>query len=608
MGTSTLEEVFKGEEKPAAALVPQSKYSKRVVLKSVLGRSDGGVGLVGERVVVGGWVNSHIEVKKEEASAVPVVARMARTESDKVTCVEILQTRVPLFRSILKVFTPHHEKERREAVVPQPVKAVPSTAYLQVNDGSSLSNLQVVLHSSTAPIGQFTQVGTSILVEGIIERSEQRNQVIELKVEKILHLGFVNHDRYPLAKKRIPIEDLRTIPHLRPRTKTVQSIARIRGALSRATHTFFQNHDFIEVHMPVVTNVDAKVFSEKLQETTEKVDQQPTSMDDDNGPVNLRVVREAIKEKADRINELSRSDSNKEALVLALQDLKKTIGLASELEENEKQGSKVTYNTEQEMHLTASYQLHLESYACALGNVYTFGPTFRAEKSLPSKHLAESWTVELEMAFADLEDVSNCAEDYIKFLCQSVLENCPEVIKFIAKRVDNTLRDCLESVATSSFQRITYTEALEHLEKAMEKAPEGKTEWGLALTEEQERHVIYLSTNQVYKKPVIIYNHPKDVKPFFVHLNDDGKTVAAFDVIIPGVGKLVRGSQKEERVDKLNQRMEELGLSKEQYEWYLDLRRHGTVKHSGFSLEFDHLVLLATAQRDVRDVVAFPRS
>ncbi|KAK9159760.1 hypothetical protein Syun_006101 [Stephania yunnanensis] len=599
------------EEKPAAALVTQSKYSKRVVLKSVLDRSDGGVGLVGERVVVGGWVKSHKEVKKEEPSAVPIAARVARTGSDKVTCVEILQTRVPLFRSILKAFTPHHEKERREAAVPhvKPANAVPTTAYLLVNDGSSLSNLQVVLHSSTAPIGQLTQVGMSILVEGVIEKTEQRSLVIELKVEKILHLGFVNHDRYPLAKKRIPIEGLRNFPHLRPRTKTVQSIARIRNALSRATHTFFQNHDFIEVHMPVLTSVDAKVFSEKLQVTTEKVDQQPTLMDDDdNRPVNLQVVREAIKEKADRINELSRTDSNKEALVLALQDLKNTVGLASELEENEKQTSKITYKTEQEMHLSASYQLHLESYACALGNVYTFGPTFRAEKSQPSKHLEESWNVELEMAFADLEDVSNCAEDYIKFLCQSVLENCPEVIKFMAKRVDNTLWDCLKSIATSSFERITYTEALEHLENATEKAVEGETEWGLALTEEQERHVIHPATYQVYKKPVIIYNHPKEAKPFFVRLNDDGKTVAAFDVIIPRVGKLVRGSQKEERVDKLNRRMEELGLAKEQYEWYFDLRRHGTVKHSGLTLEFDHMVLLATAQRDIRDVVAFPRS
>nr|DAD24072.1 TPA_asm: hypothetical protein HUJ06_025535 [Nelumbo nucifera] len=497
--------------------VAPSKYSERVVLKSIVGRSDRGSELIGERVVIGGWVKS----SKEQVKDLP--------QQPSIPC----------------------------------------------------------------------------------------KHVVELKVEKILHIGTVDPARYPLAKPKVPLEVLQGYPHLRPRTITVASITRIRSALTHATHTFFQNHGFLYVHTPVITTTDAEGFSEKFQVTTHCIESDqklaPKATQDDEA-VNLENVKAAIMEKSKKIEELKRSESNREALFAALEDLKKANELASQLEAKDKlnhrnsiESGKREFSKDFFSHktfLTVSGQLHLESYACSLGSVYTFGPRFRAEKQQNRKHLAEMWEVELEMAFSHLEDVMACAEDYLKFLCQWVLENCSEDMQFVKKRIDRSVTDRLKLVASNSFEKITYTEAVELLMKVTERKFKEKIEWGVSLTEEHESYL----TDEIFKRPVIIYNFPKEVKPFYARLNDDGKTVATVDIVLPKVGTLIRGSQKEERIDLLTARIKDLDFPREQYDWYLDLRRHGTVKHSGFSLSFDHMVLFASGLIDIRDVIPFPRS
>ncbi|OVA08677.1 Aspartyl/Asparaginyl-tRNA synthetase [Macleaya cordata] len=597
-------------------VLPQYKYSKRVLLKTIVGRSDEGLGLIGERVVVGGWVKSSKEQTKE-VQPTPTMTTVMTGHKD-VTCVELFQSRIPLFRAIIKVLGGTNSSPLREKLEKSNAKPVPSIAYLQVSDGSCVPSLQVVLDSTTAPLSRFTHTGTSILVEGVLQQSSiPGKRVIELKVEKILHVGTVEHEKYPLSKTRLPLDVLRGYSHLRPRTTTVASVTRIRNALTHGTNTFFQSHGFLNVHMPVITSIDSKGFSDKFQVTTllGKADKkEEANAVEDTGAINLEVVKAAIKEKSNRIEELKRSESNRESLALAVQDLKKANELASQLEAQGKthlgtlsQAGKLDFSRDffpRQMYLTVSSQLHLESYASALGSVYTIGPTFSAEKSQSLKHLAEMWMVEVEIAFADLEDVMNCAEDYLKFLCQWVLENCSDDLKFASKRIDKTTIDHLQSVASSSFEKITYTEAVELLQKVTDKSFERKAEWGIALTDEHESYL----ADEMYKRPVIISNYPKELKPFFVRQNDDGKTVATIDVVVPKAGTLIRGSQKEERINIISRRIKELGLPKEKFEWYLDLRRHGTVKHSGFSLGFDHMVLFSTGLTDVKDIIPFPRS
>ncbi|KAA8550553.1 hypothetical protein F0562_002237 [Nyssa sinensis] len=597
--------------------VTLSKYSKRVILKTVLGRSDGGLGLLGERVVIGGWVKSSKEVRKEPVPPTEVDAGSASPKD--VSCVEVLQSRVPFLRSIMKVFGGggHYPvREKLGPVIPKPPP--PSIAILQLSDGSSIASLQVVVDSSIALPSHLMPTGTCVLAEGILQQpSVQGKHVLELKAEKILHLGIVDQDNYPLSKKRLPLEMLRDSSHIRPRTTTVASVMRIRNSMTQATHAFFQNVGFLYVQVPVITSTDSEGCSEKFQVTTllgrERKEEERNSVEHTVG-VSLEVVKASIKEKSKLVEELKRSESNKEALVAAIQDLRKSNELALQLEEREKTKSgtshkpyKVDFSEDFfscPTFLTVSGRLHLESYACALGNVYSFGPRFRAEKSESKKYLAEMWMIELEMAFSQLEDAMNCADDLLKFICKWVLENCSEDLAFVSKRIDKTIVDRLQSMTSSSFEKLSYAEAVEVLKKVTDKNFEAKIEWGLPLTEEHESYL----ADEIYKTPVIIYNYPKELKPFYVRLNIDGKTVAAFDVIVPKVGTLVRGSQNEERFNMLSARIKELGLPKKQYEWYLDLRRHGTVKHSGFSLVFDALVLYATGLTDVRDVIPFPRS
>ncbi|KAI5315398.1 hypothetical protein L3X38_044574 [Prunus dulcis] len=599
------------------------KYSNRVLLKTILERRDGGLELAGERVVVGGWVKSSKEVRKEP---VPLIVGDHRPEEPEprsdVSCAEILQSRIPFLRAIVKILGGsggHYPLgEKLEAAVHKPPP--PSTVFLKVSDGSCVATLQVVVESSLAPPSQLLHTGTCIIVEGLLQQSlVHGTNVIELRVDKVHHIGTVDYSKYSLAKKRVPLDKLRDFCHIRARTTTVASVMRIRNALDFAAHTFCQNHGFLSVQVPILTTTDCKGFSEKFQVTSlfgkagEKEEPYHKAIAELEG-VSLDVIKAAVKEKSNLVEELKRTDSNKEALAAAVQDLRKANELASQLEAREKTKPKTSQKVDNvkssedffssPTYLTCSGRMHLESYACALGNVYSFGPRFQADKEESPKHVAEMWMFEVELAFSQLEDAINCADDFLKFLCKWVLENCPEDMKFVSQRIDKTRADRLHSVISSSFERISYTEALDAIKKVTEKKIDTKIEWGAALT---EADLSYLA-DEIYKKPVIIYNYPKEAKPFYVRLNDDGKTVAAFDIVVPKAGKLISGSQNEERITILTTRVKELGLAREQYEWYLDLRRHGTVKHSGFSLEFDLMVLFTTGLTDVRDVIPFPRS
>ncbi|EOX93774.1 hypothetical protein QUC31_004283 [Theobroma cacao] len=596
-------------------------YSSRVMLKTILEGSDSEMGLIGKTMVIGGWVKSSKEVKKEPVASPPAAADAfpASPGPKDVSCVEIIQSRIPFFRTIIRVLggsaSSPAVREKLQSLIPKPPPS--SILFLQINDGSCVSSLQVVIDSAIVPVsaGQILPTGTCILAQGVLEKpSAQGKHKIELKVEKILHVGTVEQDKYPLSRKRLPLDSLRDYSHIRPRTTTVASVTRIRSSLNFATQTFFQNHGFLNVQVPIITTTDSEGFSEKFQVTTllEKTSkkEEPVRAED----VSLETVKAAIKDKTSIVEQLKRSDSNREALFSALQDLRKTNELAQQLEAREKskpviavKPDVVNFNEDffgRQSYLTVSGHLHLESYACALGHVYSFGPRFRADKTVSPKHVAEMWTVEVEMAFSHLEDAMKCAEDYFKFLCRWTLDNCSEDMKFVTKRIDKNVTHRLEYMISSSYEKISYREAVEILRKVTDKAFETQLQWGVPLTAE---HLSYLADDH-FRKPLIIYDYPKAVKPFYVRLNDDGKTVAAFEMVVPKIGAVITGSQNEERFDMLNTRIKEFDLSRDQYEWYVDLRRHGTVKHSGFSLGFDQMVLLTTGLTDVRDAIPFPKS
>ncbi|KVI03782.1 hypothetical protein Ccrd_017922 [Cynara cardunculus var. scolymus] len=447
-----------------------SKYSKRVLLKTILDRADGGLGLVEQRVVVGGWVKSSREMRKNPP--------------------------------------------------PPPTTTQPPVGggggdAKEDAGGKDVKCVEIMVDSSIAPPSLLMPTGTCILAEGILQKSSlQGKRIMELKAEKLLHIGI-------------------------------------------ASHAFFQNQGFVHVEVPILTAMDTDGFSEKFQVSTSSVSakepkrEEPVSMDD-TANVSLETIKLSIVEKSKKVEELKRSDSNKEALAAAVHDLQKTNALAAELEARSKSKSKPKPKSKSksksseffsnEAFLASSGTLHLESCASALGNVYAFGPRFQADKSESKKSLAESWMIETEIAFSELEVV--------------------------------------------------------------DKTFETKIRWGVALTEEHESYLV----NEFYKKPVIIYDHPKELKPFHVRLNDDGKTVAAFDVIVPKVLNERSFLVWNFRDFRICCRINELGLQKEQYEWYLDLRKQGTVKHSGFSVTFDVMVLFATGLNDIQDAVPFPRN
>ncbi|XP_059634868.1 asparagine--tRNA ligase, cytoplasmic 1-like [Cornus florida] len=539
--------------------VEEARFSKRVPIRSILGRPDGGAGLSGQKVRVGGWVKTGREQGKG------------------------------------------------------------SFAFLELNDGSCPANLQVIVDASVAPLGQLVPTGTCVHVEGELKvPPEGTRQRIELRVQKVLDLGTVDPAKYPLPKTKLTLEFLRDYVHLRPRTNTISAIARIRNALAYATHTFFQKHGFLYVHTPIITTSDCEGAGEMFQATTLINDAERLEKELIKNPppseADVEAAKIIVKEKGEAVAQLKSAKASKGEISASVAELTKAKENFSKLEERSKlkpgipqKDGKIDYSQDffaRQAFLTVSGQLQVETFACAVSNVYTFGPTFRAEHSHTSRHLAEFWMVEPEIAFADIEDDMNCAEGYVKFLCQWLLDNCLDDMEFMVKNFDKGAIDRLRMVASSDFIRVSYTEAVAILEEAAkERQFENKVEWGIDLASEHERYL----TEVKFKSPVIVYNYPKGIKAFYMKVNADNKTVAAMDVLVPKVGELIGGSQREERYEVIKERILEMGLPLEPYDWYLDLRRYGTVKHSGFGLGFERMILFATGIDNIRDVIPFPR-
>lgn len=424
-------------------------------------------------------------------------------------------------------------------------------SFIELNDGSCMGNLQIVANNE---LGNYTQdvlklhPGASIQVEGKLIESPAAGQAVELHAEKLTVLGFCEPLEYPLGKSRISFERLREVAHLRARTNTFGAVARVRNTLAFATHRFFQERNFLYFNAPIITASDCEGAGEMFQVTTLDLDKLP--IDPETRKIDYK------------------------------QDF---FGRAAKL--------------------TVSGQLEAETHACALGNVCTFGPTFRAENSNTARHLAEFWMIEPEMAFADLDDDADLAEDYLRFLFQEVLRLRPDDLKFFNDRIEKGLLDNLERLAEAKFTRITYTEAIALLEKNADKF-EFKPYWGIDLQSEHERYLAEV----LFKGPVIVMNYPKEIKAFYMRLNDDQKTVAAMDVLLPTVGEIIGGSQREERLDILEKRIRDINMNPEDYWWYCDLRRFGTVPHAGFGLGFERMVRFCTGMANIRDVIPFPRT
>ena len=423
-----------------------------------------------------------------------------------------------------------------------------SFGFIVLNDGTYFETLQVVYHDTMENFSEISKlnVGTAVIVTGTLVPTPDAKQPFEIQADKIIVEGTSTPD-YPLQKKRHSFEYLRTISHLRPRTNTFQAVFRVRSLIAYAIHQFFQERDFVYVHTPIITGSDCEGAGEMFQVTT---------MD------------------------LTDIPKTKEGAVDFSQDF---FGKPT--------------------NLTVSGQLNAETYAMAFRNVYTFGPTFRAENSNTTRHAAEFWMIEPEMAFADLDDDMELAEAMLKYVIRFVLEHAPEEMNFFNQFVDKELLNRLNHVLNSEFARVTYTEAIELLEKHNEEF-DYKVFWGCDLQTEHERYL----TEQLYKKPVFVTDYPKEIKAFYMKLNPDNKTVAAVDCLVPGIGEIIGGSQREDNYDKLVARMDELGLEKEDYEFYLDLRKYGSTRHAGFGLGFERCVMYLTGMGNIRDVVPFPRT
>ncbi|CAM0957811.1 unnamed protein product [Alopecurus aequalis] len=491
-------------------------------------------------------------------------------------------------------------------------------AFLEVNDGSCQGNLQVMVDNKVHPLAHLTHTGTSVLVEGVLQKPPvEAKQRIELKVDKVIEVGEVDAAAYPLPKTKITLETLRDFVHLRARTNTIGAVARIRHQLAYATHSFFDENGYLYIHTPIITTSDCEGAGEMFQVTSlfsqaEKVEKE---LKENPAPseADVEAAKLVVTEKGEAVAQLKAAKASKQEITAAVSELKQAKENVLRLEERSKlrpgiphkDDGTIAFETDffkRQAFLTVSGQLQVETYACALSNVYTFGPTFRAENSHTSRHLAEFWMVEPEIAFANLHDDMNCAESYVQYLCKWLLKHCREDMEFMVKNVDKTAIERLELVSSTPFERISYTKAVEILIGTGKKF-ENKVEWGIDLASEHERYL----TEVIFKKPVIVYNYPKGIKAFYMRLNDDQKTVAAMDVLVPKVGELIGGSQREERLDVLKQRILDADLPLEPYEWYLDLRRFGSVKHSGFGLGFERMILFATGLDNIRDVIPFPR-
>lgn len=422
-------------------------------------------------------------------------------------------------------------------------------SFIELNDGSSLKNLQIVAdqrHAGYGPmLGRIT-TGCSLVVEGLIAPSPGREQPVEMQADRIDLLGPANPQTYPLQKKRHSFEFLREIGHLRPRTNTIGAVARLRNRLSFAVHQFFQDRGFFYVHTPIITSSDCEGAGEVFRVTSL-------------GPGDWR---EAPAEEPFRNDFFGRA----------------------------------TF-------LTVSGQLQAEIYALALGRVYTFGPTFRSENSNTSRHLAEFWMIEPEMAFCDLMGDLRLAEELVQYLVRTALTDCPEEMEFFARFLDPSLPKTLEKVVAAPFEVVTYTEAIRLLQESGEPFA-FPVDWGNDLQAEHERYL----TERVFQKPVAVIDFPRSLKPFYMRVNDDEKTVAAMDVLVPGVGEIVGGSQREERPDLLLEQMRLKGISVEDYRWYVELREFGTVPHAGFGLGLERVVQFVTGLPNIREVIPFPRT
>ena len=420
--------------------------------------------------------------------------------------------------------------------------------FIVVSDGSCFQTLQVVFHDTMENFSEVARlnVGTAIIVTGTLVATPQAKQPFEIQATSVTVEGASAPD-YPLQKKRHSFEYLRTISHLRPRTNTFQAVFRVRSLIAYAIHQYFQDQGFVYVHTPLITGSDCEGAGEMFQVTTLDLENVPKNED---GTVDFS---------------------------------KDFFGKPT--------------------NLTVSGQLNVETYAMAFRNVYTFGPTFRAENSNTPRHAAEFWMIEPEMAFADLDDNMAVAEGLLKYVIEYVLENAPEEMAFFNQFVDKGLLDRLNNVLHSQFGHITYTEAVKILEEHNDQF-DYKVSWGCDLQTEHERYL----TEQVFKRPVFVTDYPKEIKAFYMKMNPDGKTVAAVDCLVPGIGEIIGGSQREDDYDTLVARMDELGLKKEDYQFYLDLRKYGSCRHSGFGLGFERCVMYLTGMSNIRDVIPFPRT
>ncbi len=428
------------------------------------------------------------------------------------------------------------------------VRAQKELMFIALNDGSCLANLQIVVDLAAGGRDVATAeiaTGASLEVTGTLEASPKPEQPVELHASAVTVLGGAPQD-YPLQKKRHSFEFLREIAHLRPRTNTFGAVTRVRNALSYAIHTFFQERGFLYIHTPIITSSDCEGAGEMFQVTTLPLDKAPLA----EGQV----------------------DYTKDFF-----------------------GKKTG--------LTVSGQLEAENFACALGNVYTFGPTFRAEHSQTTRHAAEFWMIEPEMAFCDIDLDMDVAEEFLKYIIGRVLEDCREDMEFFDTWVDPGRVRMLERVVAAHFKRITYTEGIDALLTSGEKF-EYPVKWGMDLQSEHEKYL----TEKVYDKPVIITGFPKEIKAFYMKRNDDGKTVRAMDVLVPKIGEIIGGSEREDDYEKLRERIRETGLPEKDYWWYLELRKYGSVPHSGFGLGFERLIMFVTGMQNIRDVVPFPRT
>ncbi|MCL2219197.1 MAG: asparagine--tRNA ligase [Chitinispirillia bacterium] len=421
-------------------------------------------------------------------------------------------------------------------------------SFFEVNDGSCLSGIQAVVPGTLGNYeSQLAHVttGSSVRVRGTLVDSPGQGQKYELQASEVFVYGMAPSD-YPLQKKKHSLEYLREIAHLRPRTNTIGAVARLRNSLSYAVHSFFQERGFFYVHTPIITASDCEGAGEMFRVST---------LDIDNPP---RV-----------------------------------------------EGGGIDYGKDffgKPANLTVSGQLEGETYAMAMGRIYTFGPTFRAENSNTARHLAEFWMIEPEAAFFRLKDDMDLAEDFIRCLCKHALDNNKDDLEFFNRRVSPTVISNIESAASQSFERITYTEAIDKLLSSGNQF-QYPVSWGVDIQSEHERYL----TEVIFKKPVIVYDYPKEIKAFYMRLNDDGKTVGAMDILVPGIGELVGGSEREDRVDVLISRMRDFGLDESKYWWYLDLRKYGGAPHAGFGLGFERMMLFVTGLQNIRDVIPYPR-